>query len=158
LNIYDSFFFNDRIASENEILTGKLFNFYEWQKYIECRKNILISVHFPSKLKYDPECVGTSHLYLRFMGLMKSKREDNLLETNCKYTVSQNLTGAFYQCIDKLNDNLVPLKEMEIFSPSFTPLRSYITQLLQNPYYEIPNILRQNFYETKVGYMTKSNS
>ncbi|XP_011505076.1 PREDICTED: TATA box-binding protein-associated factor RNA polymerase I subunit B [Ceratosolen solmsi marchali] len=148
----------NRVASDKEILTGKLFNFCEWQKYIECRKNILINVHFPSKMKYDPECVGTSHLYMRFMSLMRSKRETNVSEANCKYSVLQNLSDALNKCIDKLNDNLIPLKEMELFSPSFTPLQSYTAQLIKNPYYEIPNILKMKFYETKVGYMTKPNS
>ncbi|XP_016845489.1 TATA box-binding protein-associated factor RNA polymerase I subunit B [Nasonia vitripennis] len=149
----------NKTAAEKHILTAKLFSFCEWQRYLECRKSALVKVHYPSKIKYDPECPWTSHLYLRFMGLMKSKRDAESPEiTNFKHVLSQNLVDAMYQCIDRLNDNSVPLKEMEMFSPSFTPFRSYITQLLDNPHYDMPSTLRTNFYESKIGYVTKPDS
>ncbi|XP_058793595.1 TATA box-binding protein-associated factor RNA polymerase I subunit B [Phymastichus coffea] len=146
----------NRVANEKEILTSRLFSFCEWQNYIECRKTVLVNLHYPSKIKYDPERVGTSHLYLRFMGLMKSKRDAEPPEIlNFKHVLPQSLVDAFYQSMDKLNDTTIPLREMEVFAPSFTPLRSYIAQLLDNPHYDIPRILRINFQETKVGFMTK---
>lgn len=90
------------------------------------------------------------------MGLMKAKRQAEPPEITSKaHMISQNLVGAMYQCIDRLNDNSIPMNEMEVFCPSFTPLRSYVTQLIFNSHYDIPNILKTKFSETKVGFMTK---
>ncbi|KAJ8684128.1 hypothetical protein QAD02_019920 [Eretmocerus hayati] len=146
----------DGKAIERNISTAKLFSFCEWQRYLECRKRILSTVHFPSKVKYDPECVGSPHLYLRFTSMMKSKSDAEPPEiTSRKHMLSENLVNAMSQCIQNLNDSSIPLKEMEVFPPSLIPCRSYVTQLADNPRFEIPSILMTNFNETKVGYMTK---
>lgn len=135
--------------------TSKLFSYCEWQNYIECRKNFLIKLHNSSKIKYDPECIGTSHLYLRTMGLMRSKRDDfNEVESRGN-GINSNLIAALHQCLDKLNTNLMPMKEMEIFPPSLTPSSSYINQLLCNEKYILPTVLEDNYFETKIGYMTR---
>lgn len=156
LDFMNHFFYDFRVASEKDILTSKLFSFCEWQNFIECRKSVLVDLHYPSKIKYDPERVGTSHLYLRFMGLMKSKKDAEPPEiTKTKHILPQSLVGALYQCVDSLTDNTIPLREMEVFPSSFTPLRSYISQLLDNPHYELPYFLKTNFQEAKVGFMTK---
>ena len=49
----------------------------------------------------------------------------------------------------------MPVKEIEIFPPSLTPQKSYIEHILKDPLNDLPDILKRNFFETKVGYTTK---
>ena len=134
-----------------------MFSFCEWQGYLEGRKTILSTVHFPSKVKYDPEREGLSHLYLRFMGLMKSRRDAEPPEiTGQKHVMPHHIVDALAQTMDRINYNTIPMSEMKEFSPSLTPLRFYIDELdAEN--YEMPSLMRTNFEETKIGYITKSN-
>ena len=117
-------------------------------------------MHFPSKIKYEPENIGNSHLYLRFLGIIQSRGQaaEGVELGNSKSSISQNLVQAMINSIEKLNLNTTPLKEMEIFPPSLTPFISYISQLLKNENYKMPSILRSNFFDFKVGYMTHEKS
>ncbi|XP_043460845.1 TATA box-binding protein-associated factor RNA polymerase I subunit B [Leptopilina heterotoma] len=143
-------------ATERDVLLSKLFSFNEWQRFIECRKAVLSEVHFPSNRKYNPEAPGNSHLFLRFLGLIQSKREGEQTPiVNTVKPIPELLRKGFQSCFDTLNENLPPMKEIAIFPASLTPQYSYIQQLLDDPYNDLPAILKINFYDTKVGYTTK---
>ncbi|XP_033207178.1 TATA box-binding protein-associated factor RNA polymerase I subunit B [Belonocnema kinseyi] len=146
----------NREASERGVLLSRLFSFREWQRFIECRRSILSNVHFPTKLRYDPESPGNTHLYLRFLGLMQSKKEGEPPRiTDYKHRIPELLSSGFQSCFDALNENIPPVDEITIFPPSLTPQFSYIQHLMTDPLNDLPDILRVNFFDTKVGYTTK---
>lgn len=89
---------------------------------------------------------------------MKSKRDDSNEKESRGNGINENLISTFHQCVDKLGTNLMPLKEMEIFPPSLTPLQSYISLLLENSRYDLPSVLCKNFSDAKIGYMTRPDT
>ncbi|KAK9294609.1 hypothetical protein QLX08_010833 [Tetragonisca angustula] len=146
------------VAIKRGLLKEKLFSFEEWQKYIECRKTILVHAHYPTKVKYSPDSDGIDDLYLKFLEFISSKSNRNEPEIkNSKYYLPEEIISAMAKHITSLNINDSPLKAIDIFPPSLTPLYSYLEHLLDHPFYDIPNVLRNNFFSTKVGYMTKSD-
>lgn len=134
----------------------RLFNFREWQRYIECRRTILINTHLPTKLKYNLNTPIINSLYIRFLQSIHSKTEREQVEiTTYKHLIPRELVHAMKQCITNIKDIDLPLDEVNIFAPSLTPHTSYLQQLLENPQYDLPSILRNDFYTTKIEYMTK---
>ncbi|XP_014216030.1 uncharacterized protein LOC106644859 [Copidosoma floridanum] len=152
----------NRSAAERDILEAKLFSFGEWQEFIECRKAILASIHFPSKVKYDPENMNRSHLYLRFMTLM-DQRFNTIppeLDKGKNVVTSTAMADIMRQCVNDLSNcnndaKIEPLKEMMTFPASLTPLKFYIAQLAEDSHIDVPYVLQTKFHDTKVGYMTK---
>ncbi|XP_048268805.1 TATA box-binding protein-associated factor RNA polymerase I subunit B isoform X2 [Bombus terrestris] len=146
-------------AIERGLLDNKLFSFQEWQKYIECRKTILMHAHYPTKMKYCPDADGIDDLYLKFLEFISSKSNKNEQEIkNSKHYLPQEIISAMGKHISNINiDDLSP-KAIDIFPPSLTPLHSYLQHLLDHPLYDIPNIARSDFFLTRVGYMTKSDA
>nr|XP_033205926.1 TATA box-binding protein-associated factor RNA polymerase I subunit B isoform X1 [Bombus vancouverensis nearcticus] len=146
-------------AIERGLLDNKLFSFQEWQKYIECRRTILMHAHYPTKMKYCPDADGIDDLYLKFLEFMSSKSNKNEREIkNSKHYLPEEIISAMGKHISNLNINDSSPKAIDIFPPSLTPLHSYLQHLLDHPFYDIPNIARSNFFLTKVGYMTKSDA
>ncbi|XP_031774027.1 LOW QUALITY PROTEIN: TATA box-binding protein-associated factor RNA polymerase I subunit B [Apis florea] len=147
------------IAIERGLLNEKLFNFQEWQRYIECRKTILSRAHYPTKMKYYPDLDGIDDLYLKFLEFITSKSNKNEVNIkSSKHFLPEELINGMKKHITSLNINDLSPKTVDIFPPSLTPLYSYLQYLLDNPLYDIPNILKNDFFLTKVGYMTKSES
>ncbi|XP_014600234.1 PREDICTED: TATA box-binding protein-associated factor RNA polymerase I subunit B [Polistes canadensis] len=146
------------VGSKQDVLDTKLFSFCEWQRYIECRKNILVNKHYPTKLKYDPTLPLSNNMYLNFLEFIKSKKDgENPEINNYKHLLPRDLTDAMKRCFEKLNQDNKPSEDVTIFNPSLTPLYSYLQQLWENSSNKIPDILKTDFYETKVGYMTNIN-
>ena len=146
------------MAIKRGLLKEKLFSFEEWQKYIECRKTILVHAHYPTKVKYSSDSDGIDDLYLKFLEFISYKSNRNEPEIkNSKYYLPEEIISAMAKHITSLNINDSPLQAIDIFPPSLTPLHSYLEHLLNHPFYDIPSILRNNFFFTKVGYMTKSD-
>nr|XP_034178878.1 TATA box-binding protein-associated factor RNA polymerase I subunit B-like isoform X1 [Osmia lignaria] len=146
------------VVSDQDLVNGKLFSFNEWQRYIECRKTILTHTHFPTKLKYNLETAGINDLYIKFLEHMSSKTNKKEPDIkNSKHFLPEELISAMTKHISNLSINDLPPKAAEIFPPSLTPLHSYLQQLLDHPLYDIPAIARNDFFLTKVGYMTKPN-
>ncbi|KAG7191118.1 hypothetical protein KM043_007150 [Ampulex compressa] len=144
------------IASEDDIYDAKLFSFQDWQKYIECRKTILVNYHFPTKLKYNPDIPDTRNLYIKFLEYIHSKGEREEPEKiKDKHLMPWDLANTMKKCIYNLSEDDPPLQEMDIFPASLTPLSSYLQWLLDNPLHDLPSIVRTDFFSTKVGYMTK---
>lgn len=95
-------------------------------------------------------------MFLRFLGLIQSKREGEQTPiVNTVKPIPELLRKGFQSCFDTLNENLPPMKEIVIFPASLTPQYSYIQQLLDDPYNDLPANLKINFYDTKIGYTTK---
>jgi len=84
----------------------------------------------------------------------KGDREEIQITTR-KHLIPRELVHAMKQCISNIDYIDLPLNEVNEFSPSLTPHHSYLQQLLDNPLCDLPNILRNNFSYTKIGYMTK---
>ena len=147
------------VAIVGGLLTKKLFSFQEWQKYIECRKTILTHSHYPTKMKYSPDTHGIDDLYIKFLEFVTSKSDRKQPEAkNPKHFLPEELVTAMTRYIADLSVNDLPSKTIEIFPPSLTPLHSYLQYLLDHPLHEIPGIMRNDFFLSKVGYMTKPDS
>ncbi|XP_034945300.1 TATA box-binding protein-associated factor RNA polymerase I subunit B [Chelonus insularis] len=147
------------VTKEKDSLDSRLFNFCEWQRYIECRRCILVNEHLPTKLKRDPSASENSHLYIEFIQSLESKQEID--ESEKKYSqgyIPTQLARTMKQEIERLQINDLPRKEIPSFPPSLTPQHSYLQQLLQDPNRALPSILRQDFPSTKVGYITRPES
>lgn len=146
-------------AIERGLLNNKLFSFQEWQRYIECRKTILMHAHYPTKMKYCPDADGIDDLYLKFLEFISSKSNKNEREIkNSKHYLPEEIISAMGKHTSNLNINDSSPKAIDIFPPSLTPLHSYLQHLLDHPFYDIPNIARSDFFLTKIGYMTKSDA
>ncbi|KAK0183093.1 hypothetical protein PV327_001165 [Microctonus hyperodae] len=147
------------IGQERGELESRLFSFCEWQRYIECRRCILIKEHFPTKLRRDPYSTGSSHLYVNFIQSIQSKNaRDDLKPTKCNNLISKDIADIMKRSIERLNDNMPLGENVVFFPPSLTSQHDYLQQLLANPDKDLPSILRQNFSTTKVGYMLKPES
>ncbi|XP_029667149.1 TATA box-binding protein-associated factor RNA polymerase I subunit B [Formica exsecta] len=146
---------NSAINDEG-ICDTKLFSFREWQSYIECRKAVLANVHYPTKLKYSPHIPDVNSLYIKFLETVDSKvdREEPEIITH-KHLIPRELVHAMKQCITDISHFDLPINEVNEFSPSLTAHHSYLQQLLEHPLYDLPSILRNGFFSTKIGYMTK---
>lgn len=148
--------FYSSVISDEGVCTAKLFSFREWQSHIECRRIVLANMHFPTKLKYDLSIPFTNSLYIKFLELIRSKTDKEQPEiTTRKHLIPCELVHAMKQCITNVNYINLPLNEINVFAPSLTPHHSYLQQLLEHPRYDLPVILRNDFYSTKIGYMTK---
>lgn len=152
------FFYSSAISDEG-VCTTMLFSFREYQRHIECRRTVLANMHFPTKLKYDLNMPIVSSLYIKFLESThpKTDREQPEITTH-KHVIPRELVHAMKQCITNINYIDLPLDEVNMFAPSLTPHRSYLQQLLEHPQYDFPSILRNDFYSTKIGYMTKPES
>ncbi|XP_029157155.1 LOW QUALITY PROTEIN: TATA box-binding protein-associated factor RNA polymerase I subunit B [Nylanderia fulva] len=146
---------NSAINDEG-ISDTKLFSFREWQKYIECRKAVLANAHYPTKLKYSPHIPDVNGLYVKFLETIESKidREEPEI-TTYKHLIPRELVNAMKQCMTNINYANLPIDEVNEFPPSLTAHHSYLQQLLEHPLYDLPSILRNDFFSTKIGYMTK---
>lgn len=142
--------------NEEGICDTKLFSFREWQKYIECRKAVLANAHYPTKLQYNPHIPDVNSLYVKFLETIESKidREEPEITTH-KHLIPRELVNAMKQCITNINDINLPIDEVSEFAPSLTAHHSYLQQLLEHPLYDLPSVLRNDFFPTKIGYMTK---
>ncbi|XP_012250900.2 TATA box-binding protein-associated factor RNA polymerase I subunit B isoform X1 [Athalia rosae] len=138
-------------------LNFKLFSFSEWQRYIECRRNVLTCKHFPTKYKNDSDALGNSEVYVKFIQSALSKREEKIEARSSKNTIPILLAGIMEQCASTLVDSNQHPEHIEIFSPSLSPQQSYLEQLLENPLYDLPHILWTNFGETEVYYSIEPN-
>lgn len=145
---------NSKAEAEN-YLRSKLFSFREWQRYIECRRNILTRKHFPTKFKNDSDGFGNTELYVRFIKSALSRRGDKPEIRNYKNAIPRQLTNAMEQCISMLGESYLSSDNVEIFSPSLTPQYSYLMQLLENPMYDLPDILRNDFSKATLCYSTE---
>ncbi|XP_018310608.1 TATA box-binding protein-associated factor RNA polymerase I subunit B [Mycetomoellerius zeteki] len=147
---------NSAINDEG-ICDTKLFSFREWQKYIECRRTILINAHCPTKLKYNPNIPDVNSLYIKFLNSTDSKidREEPEI-TIRKHLIPNELVYAMKQCITDASYIAPPLNEVNDFSPTLTPNHSYLQQLLEHPLYDLPSMLRNDFLSTKIRYLRKS--
>ncbi|KAG5345013.1 TAF1B polymerase, partial [Acromyrmex heyeri] len=144
-------------VNDEGICDMKLFSFREWQKYIECRRTILINAHCPTKLKYNPNIPDVNSLYIKFLESIDSKidREEPEIVIR-KHLISNELVYAMKQCITNASYIAPPLNEVNYFSPTLTPNHSYLQQLLEHPLYDLPGMLRNDFSSTKIGYLRKS--
>ncbi|KAL6446677.1 hypothetical protein ACFW04_001264 [Cataglyphis niger] len=144
------------VINEEGISDTKLFNFREWQRYIECRKAVLANAHYPTKLKYNLHIPDANSLYIKFLETIDSKvdREEPEIITH-KHLIPRELVHAMKQCITDISYIDLPINEMNEFSPSLMAHHSYLQQLLEHPLYDLPSILRNGFFSTKIGYMTK---
>ncbi|XP_011250767.2 TATA box-binding protein-associated factor RNA polymerase I subunit B [Camponotus floridanus] len=147
---------NSAINNEG-ISDTKLFSFREWQKYIECRKAVLANAHYPTKLKYNSHIPDVNSLYVKFLEAIDSKvdREEEPEIIANKHLISRKLVHAMKQCITNISYMDLPINETNEFFPSLTAHHSYLQQLLEHPLYDLPNVLRNGFFPTKIGYMTK---
>lgn len=144
------------MAIEKGLLSGKLFSFEEWQKYIECRKTILTHSHYPTKMKYSPNTHGIDDLYIKFLEFVVSKADKKQSDVkSSKHFIPEELASAMTKYITGLSVNDLPPKAIDIFPPSLTPLYSYLQLLLDHPLVDVPEVIRNDFFLTKVGYMTK---
>lgn len=110
-------------------------------------------------MKYYPDLDGIDDLYLKFLEFITSKSNKNEVNMkNSKHFLPEELINGMKKHITSLNINDLLPKTVDIFPPSLTPLYSYLQCLLDNPLNDIPNILQNDFFLTKVGYMTKSES
>lgn len=149
-------FFHSSVIDTEGISDMRLFSFREWQRYIECRRTVLVNTHFPTKLKYNPNIPDINSLYIKFLEFIRSKNDRGEPEiTTNKDRLPRNLGYAMSQCITNVNYIDLPLNEVNVFAPTLTPHHSYLQQLLEHPMYDFPRILRNDFFSTKVGYMTK---
>lgn len=58
----------------------RLFNFCEWQRYIECRKTIIMSQHYSTKFRYYPKTpTENSDLYVNYLKEFKPIDENTKL-------------------------------------------------------------------------------
>ncbi|XP_043265740.1 TATA box-binding protein-associated factor RNA polymerase I subunit B [Colletes gigas] len=147
------------VAIKRGLLEEKLFSFREWQKYIECRRTILTHLHFPTKMKYSPDTHGICDLYIKFLEFITSKTDRNELDIqHAKHFLPEELVEAMTKYITNLSINDLPPKAIDIFPASLTPLHSYLQFILDDPLSDFPSVVRNDFYLTKVGYMTKPDS
>ncbi|OAD56528.1 hypothetical protein WN48_03215 [Eufriesea mexicana] len=110
-------------------------------------------------MKYAPNSDEVDDLYLKFVEFISSKsdrRESDI--KNSKHLLPEELINAMAKHITELISDDLSSRTIDIFPPSLTPLYSYLQHLFDHPYYDIPSILRNDFYLTKVGYMTKPDS
>ncbi|CAL1673635.1 unnamed protein product [Lasius platythorax] len=144
------------VINDEGICDTKLFSFREWQKYIECRRAVLANAHYPTKLKYNLHIPDVNNLYIKFLEAIDSKidREEPEITTH-KHLIPRELVHAMKQCIANISYTNLPINEMYEFSPSLTAQHSYLQQLLEHPLYDLPSILRNDFFSAKIGYMTK---
>ncbi|KAL0116007.1 hypothetical protein PUN28_011105 [Cardiocondyla obscurior] len=149
---------NSAISDEG-LCDIKLFNFREWQRYIECRKAVLINAHYPTKLKYNSNLPDVNSLYIRFLESVGSKSDREKPEIiTYKHLIPRDIAGAMKECITSINEIDLPLNEVNEFSPTLTPSHSYLQQLLEHPLYDLPSMLRKDYSLTKSGYLTKPKS
>ncbi|KAF7995200.1 hypothetical protein HCN44_004672 [Aphidius gifuensis] len=67
-------------AAEERGNNDRLFNFCEWQRYIECRKTIIMSQHYPTKFRYYPKTpTENSDLYVNYLKEFKPIDENTKL-------------------------------------------------------------------------------
>lgn len=113
-------------------------------------------MHYPTKLKYSPHIPDVNSLYIKFLETVDSKvdREEPEIITH-KHLIPRELVHAMKQCITDISHFDLPINEVNEFSPSLTAHHSYLQQLLEHPLYDLPSILRNGFFSTKIGYMTK---
>lgn len=149
--------FFSSVINEEGICDTKLFSFREWQKYIECRRAVLINTHCPTKLKYNPNIPDVNSLYIKFLESVDSKigREEPEIITH-KHLIPRELVYAMKQCVTNVNYIDLPLNEVIEFSSTLTPNYSYLQQLLEHPLYDLPSMLRNDFSSAKSGHLTKS--
>jgi len=153
------FFFFFSVINNEGICDTKLFSFREWQKYIECRRTVLINTHCPTKLKYNSNIPDANSLYVKFLESIDSKTNREKPEIIMhKHLIPRELVYAMKQCITNVSYVDLPLNEVNEFSPTLTPNHSYLQQLLDHPLYDLPSMLRNDFSSTKSGYLTKSES
>ncbi|XP_066603826.1 TATA box-binding protein-associated factor RNA polymerase I subunit B isoform X2 [Prorops nasuta] len=142
--------------ADTNSLESKLFNFYEWQCYIECRKAILTNIHLPTKLKYYPDSLDIKSLYIQFLKSINLKNNRPVSEqTDTKHHIPHDLANLLHQCVKQLNESDLPSSNKYCLVPSTTPMHSYMQQVLVDSF-EYPIILQNNFFVSKVGYATKS--
>lgn len=136
----------------------KLFSFVEWQRYIECRRSVLIDLHFPTRVKYSNQLIHDhSHMYLNFQKIQNSKKEEivDLEPEKVAGCVPREITDRIRQAVESIEIQVPLTEELENLDPSLTPMHNYVQQLLQNPLSGLPYLLEEGFCETKVGYLTK---
>lgn len=110
-------------------------------------------------MKYSPNSEGIDDLYVKFVEFLSSKSDRKESDVkNSTYHLSEELISAMSKHITDITTNDLSPKTIVMFPPSLTPLYSYLQHLFDHPYYDIPSVLRNDFYLTKVGYMTKSDS
>ncbi|XP_039315147.1 uncharacterized protein LOC105201074 isoform X2 [Solenopsis invicta] len=149
---------NSAISDEG-IYDTKLFSFREWQKYVECRRAVLINTHCPTKLKYNPNIPDVNSLFIKFLESIGSKTDREEPETIMdKHLIPRELRHAMKQCINNVNSNDLPLNAVNEFSSTLMPNHLYLQQLLEYPLYDLPSMLRNDFSFTESEYLTKSES
>ncbi|KAL6427134.1 hypothetical protein ACFW04_008636 [Cataglyphis niger] len=113
-------------------------------KYIECRKAVLANAHYHIKLKYNLHISDVNSLDIKFFETVDFKVDREEPEI---------ITHKHLYCVNCYIHLLI--NEMNEFSSSLMAHHSYLQQLLEHPLYDLPSILRNGFFSTKIGYMIK---
>lgn len=133
----------------------RLFNFCEWQRYIECRKTVIMSEHYPTKFKYDSKSpTESSKLYLDYLKYIQPISTDEDKKESSLSDVILATAKTMKNEVERLIENSPPLEEARRFDFSLTPLHSYLEELKQDHQKDIPPILQKDMTSTKIGYIT----
>lgn len=110
-------------------------------------------------MKYSPDAHGIDDLYIKFLDFITSKADKKEPDIqNSKHFLPEELISAMTKYITSLNFNDSPPKAIDIFPPSLTPLHSYLEHMLDHTFYDIPTVVRNDFFSTEVSYMTKPDT
>ncbi|XP_015121029.1 TATA box-binding protein-associated factor RNA polymerase I subunit B [Diachasma alloeum] len=139
------------IAEEKDALDSKLFSFIEWQRYIECRRSVIMSHHSATRYRLDPEAPSQNvNEYLNYLSKFVTPAEPGVLLKQVTENINKNM--------ENLAENLPEVEPVRSFQPSLTPMHSYLQELLMDDDVDLPSILRQDFTSAKVGYMTNTET
>lgn len=113
-------------AREEEIL----FVWSEWKEYIDMRNVILSQCHYPTALLVDPNVRLPVDLYVDFLQRIN---EDSTYEETYRKNEMENIRVIFDEVV-KLHERQGGKRSNNSlhFSPSLTPFRSYMEQILDN--------------------------
>ncbi|XP_063989418.1 TATA box-binding protein-associated factor RNA polymerase I subunit B [Diachasmimorpha longicaudata] len=139
------------IAEEKDALDSKLFSFIEWQRYIECRRTVIMNHDSATRYRLDPEAPSQNvNEYLNYLKKFVTPGEPTVLLKELTENIDKNM--------ENLAQNLPEVEPVRQFQPSLTPMHSYLQELLADDEVDLPSILRQNFSSTKIGYMTNTET
>lgn len=118
------FKFSDFATKTNNKLEcgNKMFVFTDWIKFIEYRKTVLKSQHFPTCYLLDGNCSNNLNLFANFL------EKQRLVMDNEKTSVSIQVKQKLLTDLDELQDH--SLGSFLNFSPTLTPFYSYTQKIL----------------------------
>ncbi|KAK6637488.1 hypothetical protein RUM44_007905 [Polyplax serrata] len=136
LNDKTEYFLSDLATYSNKINEKRtessvLFVFEDWQKFIECRKAVLIEFHYPTHEQLNNDALISSKKFLHM--LYEESKDEHRRERFLpypKYYTDENFTEALKDILDHLTE---PMEIQSIeFRPSLTPQSSYIKSIISN--------------------------